>query len=85
MTRSARLLAKVRQLEECRYEPGELIDPMGEARILRAFIEDMRLGIRDLSEYKEFCAREGVWAPCSHARRGETAPGPSLPGRCSAF
>jgi hypothetical protein len=67
MTRSARLLAKVRQLEaqleECPNEPGELVDPVGEALTLRAFIEDMRLGIRDLSEYKEFCAREGVWAP----------------------
>jgi hypothetical protein len=66
MTRSARLQAKVRQLEakldDGAYEIAGLLDDpaVGEARTLREFIEDLRLGIRDLSEYEDICGPPGL-------------------------
>ena len=62
MTRSARLHAKVRQLqrefEQWTDAVGPLLDdPADDARTLREFIEDVRLGIRDLSEYEDICRR----------------------------
>jgi hypothetical protein len=61
-TRSAQLHAKVQQLnaelEEWTDEVEPFLDdPAGEARTLREFIEDVRLGIRDLSEYEDICGR----------------------------
>jgi hypothetical protein len=66
MTRSARLHAKVRQLQRESAECTEAIerlfdDPADDARTLREFIEDVRLGIRDLSEYEDICGRPGVY------------------------
>jgi hypothetical protein len=62
VTRSARLHAKIRQLnaelEGWTDEVGPFVDdPTGEACTLREFIDDVRRGIRDLSEYEDICGR----------------------------
>jgi hypothetical protein len=55
------LAEHVDKLEDAFQRGGWRDDESREVALLREFIADVRLGIRDLDEYEEVCVRAGLW------------------------